>query len=87
MNASLPPGQSMAEEKAAYRWPMLVLLLVVSLFVTGMGMGVMPPLFDEIKEDTASHHTAQLPVGSNFKAEGEAVSHPGRGVAAAVARI
>jgi len=47
----------MVEEKPAYRWPMLVLLLVVSLFVSGMGMGVMPPLFDEIKEELGLTHT------------------------------
>ncbi|MBA7609543.1 putative sulfoacetate transporter SauU [subsurface metagenome] len=51
----------MVEEKAAYRWPMLGLLLVVSLFVTGMSMGVMPPLFDEIKEELGLTH-AQIGV-------------------------
>ena len=47
----------MVEEKPTYRWPMLVLLLLVSLFVTGMCMAVMSPLFDEIKEEFDLTHT------------------------------
>ena len=46
----------MVEEKAAYRWPMLGLLLVMSLFFAAVGFGVMPPLFDEIKEELDLTH-------------------------------
>jgi len=47
----------MEEERLSYRWPMAVLTMLVGLFVTGFNVGVVPPLFAEIKQELLLSHT------------------------------
>ncbi len=47
----------MEEEKLAYRWPMAIWTMLVGLFVGGMCVGFMPPLFDEITQELGLTHT------------------------------
>jgi len=47
----------MEEERLSYRWPMAVLTMLVGLFVTGFNVGVVPPLFAEIKQELVLSHT------------------------------
>ncbi len=46
----------MVEDKLAYRWHMLLGIVLVSLFVSGICMAVMPALFDEIEEELNLTH-------------------------------
>ena len=47
----------MAEKRLPYRWPMAIWTLLVGLFVGGMCVGFLPPLFDEITEELGLTHT------------------------------
>jgi MFS family permease len=47
----------MEEERLSYRWPMAVLAMLLGLFVTGFSVGIVPPLFSEIKEELLLSHT------------------------------
>ena len=47
----------MEEQKLPYRWPMAVLTLLVSLFVSGLSFGLVSPLFPEIGRDLSLTHT------------------------------
>ena len=47
----------MAEQRLPYRWPMAIWTLLVGLFVGGMCVGFLPPLFDEITEELGLTHT------------------------------
>ncbi|MFC1974302.1 CynX/NimT family MFS transporter [Chloroflexota bacterium] len=46
----------MTEEKPAYRWVMLFLLMLISFSVIGLCMAVMPALFDEIRKELGITH-------------------------------
>ena len=47
----------MEEGKLAYRWPMAIWTLLVGLFVGGMCVGFLPPLFNEIAEELGLTNT------------------------------